>query len=271
MELSRQQRSEFWETLWSFYTRQGRNLSWRQPEPDGSFDPYKIMVSELMLQQTQVARVIPKYQAFLERFPDAPVLARAELGDVLRTWQGLGYNRRAKFLWQAAQVIAQLGIFPNTQDKLVKLPGIGPNTAGAILAYAYNQPAVFIETNVRSVYIHHFFQDKVDVSDKEILALLTQTLDREHPREFYWVLMDYGSHLKAMSGNPNRASKHYTKQSVFKGSRRQIRGSVIRALSGGTQTMAELTAIITDERLESILNDLVAEGLVQISRSGYSL
>jgi A/G-specific adenine glycosylase len=165
MELSNQARQEFLEALWEHYARVGRGaLPWRQPEGDGSFDPYKVMVSELMLQQTQVNRVIPKYTEFLQRFPTVQALSAAELGDVLRAWQGLGYNRRAKFLWQAAQQIDQLGQFPNTLQDLVKLSGIGVNTAGAILAYAFNQPAVFVETNIRTVYTHHFFEDRTDIA-----------------------------------------------------------------------------------------------------------
>jgi A/G-specific adenine glycosylase len=155
-----------------------------------------LLVSELMLQQTQVARVIPKYQSFLEQFPDVQSLAMADLSDVLRVWQGLGYNRRAKFLWQAAGAIDVLGNFPTTYEELVKLPGIGSNTAGAILAYACNQPVVFVETNVRTVYIHHFFADRIDIHDREILSLVGQTLDREHPR----ALNERGRSLSELQG-----------------------------------------------------------------------
>lgn len=272
MELTHQRREEFLEKLWAYYAEQGRSgLPWRTPESDGSFDPYKIMVSELMLQQTQVARVIPKYLAFLETFPGVPVLARAELGNVLRAWQGLGYNRRAKFLWQAAQAIEAAGSFPDSQEELVKLPGIGANTAGAIRAYAYNQPVIFVETNIRTVYIHHFFGDRTDVHDKEILKLVAQTADHEQPREFYWALMDYGSYLKATLGNPNTASKHYAKQSAFQGSRRQVRGRVLRELGARAHTFAELQAKVTDERLESVLNDLIREGMVRLHDGAYSL
>jgi len=226
------------------------------------------MVSELMLQQTQVPRVVPKYRAFLERFPTAARLAEADLGDVLREWQGLGYNRRAKFLWQAAQAVAKLGHFPDTAAELVQLPGIGPNTAGAILAYAYNQPAVFVETNVRTVYIHHFCGDREGIGDTEIARLVEQTLDREQPREFYWALMDYGSHLKATVGNLNKASKHYTKQSKFHGSRRQVRGQVIRLLGAKHHSLAELQAAIADGRLAAVLHELEQEGLVRQSKHG---
>ena len=262
----------FLEVLWDYYSHAARHdLPWRQPDADGSLDPYKILVSELMLQQTQVPRVIPKYHDFLQRFPDIHTLATAELGDVLRAWQGLGYNRRAKFLWQAARQIDERGTFPTTREALVRLSGIGPNTAGAILAYAFNQPVAFIETNIRTVYIHHFFEDYTDIADKEILALVEQTLDRENPREFYWALMDYGSHLKATFGNLNKASRHYAKQSTFHGSRRQVRGQVLRELGSHSRTLAELQAIISDERLESVLQDLVSEGLVRSNGDSYSL
>lgn len=271
MQIDEQQRNEFLEVLWRFYDQNGRDLPWRRPDQDGTFDLYKIMVSELMLQQTQVPRVIPKYEAFLSRFPDIRTLATADLGDVLRAWQGLGYNRRAKFLWQAAQAIQNEGVAPDTQHALTELPGIGTNTAGAILVYTYNRPALFIETNVRAVYIHHFFADRIDVTDKEIMSLLEQTINHEHPREFYWALMDYGSHLKATIGNPNRMSKHYVKQSVFEGSRRQVRGHILRLLGQKEHSLRDLQIAIADDRVESVLGDLLAEGLVRMRDGVYVL
>ncbi len=272
MDLTHHQKKQFLETVWGYYVQSGRKeLPWRTPEPDGNFDLYKIMVSELMLQQTQVSRVVPKYHEFLTQFPTVHHLAEAELGDVLRAWQGLGYNRRARYLWQAAQIVDNLKHFPIAAEELVKLPGIGINTAGAITAYVYNAPVTFIETNIRTVYIHHFFADQVDVSDKEILLLVAQTLDLENPREFYWALMDYGTYLKATVGNVNKISKHYTKQSRFVGSRRQVRGQVIRALGAGAQTVDELQKVITDERLLAVLSELINEGMVQQSGGQYHL
>jgi A/G-specific adenine glycosylase len=262
----------FSEAVWGYYNDHGRhNLPWRTVESDGTMDPYKIMVSEIMLQQTQVGRVIPKYAAFLGRFPDIKILADAELGEVLRFWQGLGYNRRAKFLWQSAGQIAASRAFPRSQEALVKLPGIGMNTAGAIRAYAYNEPALFIETNVRTVYIHHFLADEADVPDKTITQLLAQSIDREHPREFYWALMDYGTYLKATVGNFNKASKHYAKQSTFSGSRRQVRGLVLRLLSERPHTLQELQTEVSDERLDDVLADLSAEGLIHDRGGMYAL
>jgi len=269
-ELSTSQKQLFLETLWKQYAALGRDdLPWRQSEQDGSFDPYKVMVSELMLQQTQVGRVVLKYEAFLGRFPDAKTLAAVELGAVLTQWQGLGYNRRAKFLWQAARSIAETG-FPQNIPELVALPGIGKNTAGAILAYVFNQPVVFIETNIRTVYLHHFFADAAEVPDAAIEAILAETLDREQPREFYWALMDYGSWLKTQVRN-NSQSKHYAKQSKFEGSRRQVRGKIIKLLAEKPRTKSELRQEIDDERITVVLGELTTEGLISSKGQNYTL
>jgi len=258
-------RQDFQNTVWRQYDRLARHdLPWRRPEAGGGFDPYKIMVSELMLQQTQVSRVIPKYRAFLERFPSAATLAAAPLGDVLRAWNGLGYNRRAKFLWQAAgQLVRDYGgRFPDSEAELTKLAGIGHATASAILAYAFDKPVVFVETNIRTVFIHHFFNDRMDISDKDIVELIKAALPEGHYREWYWALMDYGTYLKKTIGNPNRRSKTYAKQSRFEGSRRQIRGHVLRMLGDGSRRLEDLRAEINDERLDSVIASLVEEGMI---------
>jgi len=249
--------AEFTETLWAYYAKHGRDLPWRQ-----TADPYKIMVSELMLQQTQVPRVIPKYQKFLSTFPTIHALADAPLSQVLGVWSGLGYNRRAKYIHQAAQVIARdwHGVIPPDVNQLQQLPGIGHNTAAAIVVYAFNQPEYFIETNVRTAYIHHFFADADDVADKDIMPLLKQTLDTEQPREFYWALMDYGSHIKATVGNRARASRHYQKQSPFEGSLRQVRGRIIKALIDAPQTTNQLKQTIPDPRIVAVLEAFITEG-----------
>lgn len=266
--------TQFRQTVWDYYHDHGRHaLPWRQPETSGDFDPYKILVSELMLQQTQVTRVLPKYAEFLEAFPSFEALAQAPLGAVLRVWSGLGYNRRAKFLHLAAQaVVAQYGgALPREVTELVKLPGIGHNTAGAILAYAFDEPVVFIETNIRTVFIHHFFKDEVAVADKLILEYAGATLDCEHPREWYWALMDYGAHLKQTLGNLSRQSKAYAKQSTFQGSRRQLRGQVLRLLADQSLTAQEIKLHLADERLTGVLQDLLGEGLIRLQQSHYSL
>ncbi len=265
---------QFQDEVWRYYDLHGRHeLPWRLPEADGSFDPYKIMVSELMLQQTQVSRVIPKYLQFLELFPTVQVLARASLGDVLMAWQGLGYNRRAKFLWQAAQMVVDDfgGKFPQGQKELTALPGVGINTAGAIVAYAYDQPVAFIETNIRTVYIHHFFADQIGIADKAIEELVHQSLPETGGREWYWALMDYGTHIKQVHGNKSRVSKSYSKQSPFEGSRRKVRGSVIRYLSQRSGNIEDMASIEPDPRLAEILDDLVREGMITYRGGKYNL
>ncbi len=264
---------KFKESVLNYYRKHKRDLPWRVSDSDSRFEPYKILVSEMMLQQTQVSRVIPKYQEFLQMFPNIETLAEAQLGSVIKAWSGLGYNRRAKFLWQAAKNIAKdfNGQVPQTIDEVVTLPGIGPNTAGAILVYAFNRPAVFVETNIRTVYIHHFFTGTENISDKEILELLPQTIDKENPREFYWALMDYGSYLKLNIGNMSRFSKMYVKQSQFNGSKRQIRGKVVKILLESPCDLGQFRSVIRDDRLKTVLADLVHEGIVRFNNSIYEL
>lgn len=264
---------DFRRTVWDYYETRGRHdLPWRIPEAGDGYDAYKILVSEMMLQQTQVGRVTPKYHLFLKQFPSFEALAAAPLGDVLRAWNGLGYNRRAKFLWQcAARVVSDYrGQLPETSAELVKLPGIGANTAGAVLAYAFNKPALFVETNIRTVFIHHFFADQQAVNDRQILDLVAQTLPDE-PRQWYWALMDYGSFLKQTIGNLNMLSKHYVKQSRFEGSKRQIRGQVLRLLGERPYSDSELKRNIADQRLPDVLQDLEAEGFIIKKARSYSL
>jgi A/G-specific adenine glycosylase len=250
----------FREKVWDYFFGHELPMSWREnPEP------YYVLVSELMLQQTQVPRVIPKFHEFTLRFPTILELGRAPLSEVLKTWNGLGYNRRAKFLWQAAQMVELEfgGVIPDSYENLVKLPGVGPNTAGAILAYAYNQPVVFVETNIRTVYFHHFFMDQETVSDKELRDVVQATLDHEHPREFYWGLMDYGSYLKQTVGARLHQSKHYKKQSPLAGSLREMRGRILRTLTARQYADMELrNAVNADERYDVALRDLANEGMI---------
>lgn len=260
--------AEFQAVVWDYYDQHQRNLPWRKTD-----DPYKIMVSEIMLQQTQVNRVIIKYAEFLKAFPSISVLATTQLNEVLRLWSGLGYNRRAKFLHEAAKKLQNDfgGHVPKTPEDLMSLPGIGKNTAGAILAYAYNQPVVFIETNIRTVYLHHFFKDKSEVSDAEIIPVLEQTIDQKNPREFYWALMDYGTYLKSTIGNVSKNSKHYVRQSKFEGSLRQVRGQVLKLLGVKDMTMAQILDSIPDDRVEKVLTDLEKEQMITKRGQSYHL
>lgn len=227
--------------------------------------PYYVLVSELMLQQTQVDRVIPKFEAFIARFPNEASLATASLSEVLALWNGLGYNRRAKYLHDAAKMITVdfNGRFPNTIEELKMLPGVGPNTAGAIMAYAFNKPVVFIETNVRTVYFYHFFEGGDKVLDTDLKDKVEETMDAEHPREFYWQLMDYGAWLKRQGAGGIRLSAHYVKQSPLKGSVREVRGQIVRALTKGVLSEEELRRAVTvDARYAKALGSLVRDGLV---------
>lgn len=266
--------TDFQKLIWEYYDLHGRHdLPWRITENDGTFDPYKIMVSELMLQQTQVPRVIPKYIEFLQKFPTVQALASSTLGDVLIAWSGLGYNRRAKFLWQAAQKIQNEfgGEFPNTLEQLVTLPGVGKNTAGAILAYAYDRPIVFIETNIRTVFIHHFFNDRTDIADKDIAEKVAATLPKQNAREWYWALMDYGTYIKQTIGNASRKSSSYKRQSAFHGSKRQIRGLIIRELGKGPKAETVLLELAADDRTLTVLQELKAEQMITQRNGQYKL
>lgn len=263
-----EQIAEFRELVWEHFRTHGRTMPWRE-----NTDPYYVVVSELMLQQTQVERVIPKFQQFIARFPDVQVLAAAPLSAVLTEWVGLGYNRRAQYLHRLAQdVVSRFnGAFPPTYAQLVSLPGIGPNTAGAVLNYAFNQPTVFIETNIRTVFIHHFFGDSEKVDDRQIRELVAATLDREHPREWFWALMDYGAYLKKSVGNNITRSRHYKKQSRFEGSLRQIRGRVVALLVHSAKSPAELAEHISDSRLPEVLQQMAAEKLITIDQDRVQL
>ena len=253
---------EFKELLLDQGSHLYRDMPWRRDTR-----AYYILVSELMLQQTQVTRVIPKFAAFIEKFPSEKELATASLGDVLKLWQGLGYNRRAKFLHEAAKEIIRLGSFPEVEKELVKLPGIGKNTAGAILTYSFNHPSIFIETNIRTVYIHHFFNDNFEVNDSDIIDVLKQTIDNESPRDFYWSLMDYGSWLKTKGVRNNSQSKHYKKQTILEGSLREMRGMIIRNLTTNT----EIETLKSDYRFEKAIEGLLRDGLIRVTPKNIKL
>jgi A/G-specific adenine glycosylase len=211
----------------AYYKKEGRKFPWRRTR-----DPYRIAVSEIMLQQTQTHRVVPKYRAWLREFPDWASLSRAGSSDVLRLWQGLGYNRRALALHRLAYVVRSEhgGKLPEDPALLAKLPGIGPYTAGAIAAFAFGRAVPIIETNIRRVFLHRFFKDGTGVPDSRILPLIEATLDRKDPRTWYWALMDLGASLGRLKVNPNLRSRAYRKQAPFKGSDREIRGKLLKLL-----------------------------------------
>ncbi|HEY6872378.1 MAG TPA: A/G-specific adenine glycosylase [Geobacteraceae bacterium] len=253
----------FQDIIYRHFRCNPRPLPWRS-----TTDPYRIMVSEVMLQQTQVDRVLPKYDAFIARFPTVTALAEAPLPDVLALWQGLGYNRRAMLMKRAAEEIVARhgGIVPSSPADLARLPGIGKYTAGAIAAFAFGSPTPFIETNIRSVYIHLFCGDRTGVPDSEILPLVERTMDRDNIRDWYNALMDYGVMLKKSMANPSRRSRHHVRQTPFRGSNREIRGMILKVLLESPGLSAGEIALRIDkdaERVGETLGVLEREGLVR--------
>lgn len=263
-------RDEFVELVRSEGERLYRVLPWRCID-----DPYAVLVSEVMLQQTQVARVEKHWTRFLGLFPTIDALAAAGTADVLAQWQGLGYNRRALALKRAAEVCAaeRGGKLPDTAEELEALPGIGPATAAGVMAFAYNRPSVYIETNVRTVFLHELFPACDKVSDRQLAPLVAATCPEDDAQAWYYALLDYGAHLKTLVANPSRRSAHYTRQSAFEGSRRQKRAELVRIVLAepgiGADELAErLDAFertagrdgVDAATFDSIVGDLVTEG-----------
>ncbi len=270
--LSKKQIQQFQNKIYTYYHKNKRDFPWRK-----GITPYKIVVSEIMLQQTQAPRVVEKFTLFIKTFPNFEALAKAPFKDILAVWQGLGYNRRAMGLKKLAEIIISeyKGKLPKTPEKLVGLPWIGPHTAGSIAAYAYNYPSVFIETNIRSVFIHEFFGDKTEVTDKELLPYVEAALDKKNPRDWYNALMDYGTWLKETNKNPSRRSKHYSKQSKFEGSNRKLRGMILRDISKGHTTLESLSDLYLEEYDESHIHEvllrLTKEGMITKQKNIFSI
>jgi A/G-specific adenine glycosylase len=262
---------KFQREIWDFYKKNRREMPWRNNP-----DPYCVLISEIMLQQTQVDRVRIKYAEFLEKFPTFEALAAAPQSAVIAAWQGLGYNRRALMLKRLSERVVDehKGSLPNDRTTLLALPGIGPATAGSLSAFAFNLPVPFIETNIRRVFIYHFFPKSRAVPDENIMKLVAKTLPQDNSREWYYALMDYGTYLAKMVPNPNRKSKIYTKQSKFEGSDRQIRGEILRRLLA--EKKYEPKKLMRDiscekERFDSIIKKLVTEGFIVENAGVYSL
>ena len=233
-----------------------------------------------MLQQTQTTRVLKHFSPFVERFSDVWALAIANRGEVLSLWSGLGYNRRADALHRTAALISDRfgGLVPRSEQELRSLPGVGPATAGAIRAFGYGLPAVFIETNIRRAVLHEMFPDRKGVSDRELLLVLEHALDRTDPRTWYWALMDYGAELARTVPNPNRRSSHYTQQTRFEGSNRQQRGLILRVLANrGTVPVDQLWIligafeIVDRDRAKHNLEAMVAEGFLDTEGGSVTL
>ncbi len=254
--------------VWAHYKKHGRHdLPWR-----ATANPYHILVSEVMLQQTQVVRVVPKYVDFIQRYPTVRSLARASLREVLVCWQGLGYNRRARALHTCAQAMVKThkGKVPSEYHTLLALPGIGPYTASAVCVFAFEEARPLIETNIRTVLLHHFLPTRGSVHDRELYVLAESLMETTHPREWHYALMDYGAFLKQSGTRLNARSKHYRPQSKFSGSDREVRGAIVRELTRHpTLATSALFRLLSFERERAtrILATLINEGLV-VKRRG---
>jgi A/G-specific adenine glycosylase len=229
-----------------------------------------------MLQQTGTERVAGKYGEFINVFPDVRSLSKASPARILAVWKGLGYNRRALSILKTARAIVAEhdGRVPRTRDELLRLPGIGGSTAGGICAFAFNTPTVFIETNIRRVFIHFFFPSAPKVHDADILPLVERTLDRKNPREWYYALMDYGAMLASKGRNPNLRSAQYARQPAFEGSRRQTRGMILGILlSSKPLSIRDICVKLKRNApyVKDIVQDLVAEGFLMKIKGRYSL
>lgn len=250
----------------SYYRSHRRSFPWRD-----TTDPYHVLVSEYMLQQTQTDRVVPKYISFLKSFPDVGTLARASRRDVLTLWSGLGYNRRAVALHNAAKIIADAydKCVPNTKETLLTLPGVGDYTAGAVLAFAYNKPVIIVETNIRTVVFHYCVREKGRIEDGVVHSFVEKMLCYAvghgiSPRVFYSAMMDYGSYLKSSGVRVNTLSQHYVKQKSFDGSVRQARGTLLRFLVVADKGVSEKKLECLEvQRIKEGLSGLVADGLVE--------
>ncbi len=267
---------KFQQLVWDFYKKNKRDFPWRETK-----NPYYILVSEIMLQQTQADRVVRFYERWIKEFPTLKTLAKAKFSEIYPFWQGLGYNRRALALQKSAKkTIKEFdGKLPVDILMLEEFPGIGPYTARAVSIFSFNTPIACIETNIRRVFIHHFFADKDNIEDKEILKLAEQALDKKNSREWHWALMDYGAYLKTQIPNPNRRHKNYSVQSKFEGSLRQIRGVTLKMLSAKPMNKKELTerlkkaTLQTPERIKKVILALEKEKLIKFDpkKKVYSL
>jgi A/G-specific adenine glycosylase len=253
-----------------------RDLPWRHTR-----DPWAVLVSEVMLQQTQVQRVVPKWLVFLDRFPTTAACAAAPLGDVLRSWQGLGYPRRARNLHAAAAEVQRLGAFPDTLPGLLALPGVGAYTARAVMAFAFESDAAVVDTNIARVFARHAGRR---LTAREVQAHADASLPPGEAWEWNQCLMDLGAVLcrpaapgcaecpcsatckwRGVADDPAVGSAGVSRtQTRFEGSDRQARGRLIKALGDGPVAAPDVAMLVsrTPERAAALVDGLVAEGLV---------
>jgi A/G-specific adenine glycosylase len=261
MPLTKTRINTFHEMIFVWWKDHRRSLPWRETN-----DPYRILVSEVMLQQTQVSRALPKYEEFLYFFPDVYALASAKTSQVLKVWQGMGYNRRALYLKKTAEAVvsAHHGYFPEAEMDLLKLPGVGKYTARAIMVFAFRQDVAMIDTNIRQILVHFFFDGKA-VSEKEVENVADALVPKGKSWEWHQALMDYGAlALKAVRGKTKAVMK--AKAVPFKESDRYFRGRIVDALRQKDWKEKELVSYMSAfYKKPSMFITRIVDGLVKDS------
>ena len=260
IECSQEDVVAFQKKVMNWWAENARDLPWRR-DPS----PYNVLVSEIMLQQTQVSRVVLKFDEFMKEFPTIESLAKTNIKHLLKVWSGLGYNRRAIWLKEAAKQIVERGEFPQSVKELQELKGIGPYTSRSVLIFAFNKDLAAVDTNIRRILIASGFADET-MSDRQLQPIAETVLLRGRSRDWHNALMDYGS-LVLTSSKTNISP--VTKQSCYEGSSRQVRGAVIRALTASDEIELEnlmglLDCEANETELIKIINKLVSDGMVEI-------
>ena len=256
---------KFHEKIFTWWKENKRSLPWRE-----TTNPYYIMISEIMLQQTQVNRSIEKYLEFIKKYPTIKELAEASVSSVLKSWSGLGYNRRALWLHEAANQIVKQKEFPKTQEELQKLKGIGPYTSRSILIFAFNYDIATVDTNIRRVLIAENFA-KNDTKEKELFIIAQKILPKGKARDWHNALMDYGSLVltSAKTGiKPKTTTSNNSKES------RRQRGIIVKYLTRNSKAKKEQIVNdcnILNEKIDDILLGLMADGLVAKTKKYYIL
>lgn len=256
---------QFQEKIFTWWSENRRDFPWRE-----TTNPYHIMVSEFQLQQTQATRVVPKYLSFISKYPTIESLSQSSTADVIREWQGLGYNRRAIWLKKAAETIFQLSYFPNEPQDLIKIRGIGPYTSRSIPIFAFNANLAAVDTNIRRILVSEGFVSEEDTK-KQVQAVAEQLVPHNRSRDWHNALMDYGATYKTTR---KTGIKPRTSQSRFEGSNRQLRGQVLKLLTRKDRLKLDEISQELDlehEVTKQILKELVREGFLQKSENSYCL
>ncbi len=260
----------FQKKVFGYYGKKRRHLPWRN-----TTDPYAILISEIMLQQTQVDRVIAFYERWLKKWPTIKKLAKAPRVEVLQAWIGLGYNSRAKNLHETAKIVSEKfdGDVLRAIPRFKELPGIGPYTSAAVRIFSANEDIVTVDTNIRRIFIHEFGL-KDSISDKELWTLAEKCLPKGKSREWHNALMDYGATLLTAR---KTGIKPKTTQSKFDGSDRQVRARVLKVMLADAKkkfTLEELcksAGAIPKKRLRKIVDGMINGKLVVKSGSSFTL